>query len=849
MKKLLRNLSSLIGVVLFGVALFVIHHKLRQYHYHDIVDEMARTPSLSLVLAVLLTILNYFVLTGYDALALRYIKHPLGYPQLALASFIGYVFSHNATIAGGSAARYRIYSVLGVSASEAARLIVFCSITFWLGFFAIAGVFFLFQQQQIPTSLHLPFNSVRPLGIIFIIIVLFYIVFAAVRKRPLKVHEWEFAPPTLGLSVGQIAIASFDWLVACGILYVLLPKMLGLTFIKFVGIYLLAAIVGLMSTVPGGLGVFETVILLLLSGFGEPAPIVGALLLYRVIYYFMPLVVASILLGVHELLHRKDVIKRVSLAFGLWNSIVVPYIFAFTSFVAGAILIFSGALPAGKGHMAILRGLLPLPVVEISHFLGSIAGIGLLILAHGLQRRLDAAYHLTVGLLIAGITLSLLKGLGYHEAIILGVMLLVLIPCRNRFYRKASLLSERFTLPWAASIVAVLVCSVWLGLFSYKHLDYSNQLWWRFAIEADAPRFLRASAGAAIFVLFLAFARIFVPAKHTAIPSPDKTDLDKAEPVVRSCPKTYAWLALLGDKKFLYNDAGNAFIMYAVQGRSWIAMGDPIGPEDQWRDLIWDFEELCDQYDGWPVFFQVEKTHLDLYLELGMTFLKLGEEARVNLQQFSLEGTSRRRLRHSHNKVEKQSCIFSIIEQQNVAGVLDEVKKVSDKWLEDKHTREKRFSLGFFNPQYLSKMPLAVVTQDDKIIAFANILLGAQKQELSVDLMRFLPSCPEGTMDYLFAELMLWGRQQGYRWFNFGMAPLSGIENRALAPLWSHAEAFIFKHGEHFYNFQGLRQYKDKFGPQWAPTYLACHKGLMLPRLFANLTALISGGITGVVTK
>ena len=378
MKKILHNLSSLIGVILFGVALFVIHHKLRQYHYHDIVDEMARTPSLSLVLAVLLTILDYFVLTGYDALALRYIKHPLGYPQLALASFIGYVFSHNTTIAGGSAARYRIYSVLGVSASEAARLIVFCSITFWLGFFAIAGVFFLFQQQQIPTSLHLPFNSVRPLGIIFIIVVLSYIVFAAVRKRPLKVHEWEFAPPTLSLSVGQIAIASFDWVVACGILYVLLPKMLGLTFVKFVGIYLLAAVVGLMSTVPGGLGVFETVILLLLSGFGEPAPIVGSLLLYRVIYYFMPLAVASILLGVHELLHRKDVIKRVGLAFGLWNSIVVPHIFAFTSFVAGAILLFSGALPAGKGRMAILRGLLPLPVVEISHFLGSIAGIGCL---------------------------------------------------------------------------------------------------------------------------------------------------------------------------------------------------------------------------------------------------------------------------------------------------------------------------------------------------------------------------------------------------------------------------------------------------------------------------------------
>ena len=142
-----------------------------------------------------------------------------------------------------------------------------------------------------------------------------------------------------------------------------------------------------------------------------------------------------------------------------------------------------------------------------------------------------------------------------------------------------------------------------------------------------------------------------------------------------------------------------------------------------------------------------------------------------------------------------------------------------------------------------------MVSRNNEIIAFANILIGAGKEELSIDLMRFLPSSPEGIMDYLFIELLLWGKHQDYRWFNFGMAPLSGIEDRALAPLWTHAGAFIFRYGEHFYNFQGLRKYKEKFDPQWHPKYLACPKGFMLPRILTNIASLVSGSIKGIVMK
>lgn len=177
------------------------------------------------------------------------------------------------------------------------------------------------------------------------------------------------------------------------------------------------------------------------------------------------------------------------------------------------------------------------------------------------------------------------------------------------------------------------------------------------------------------------------------------------------------------------------------------------------------------------------------------------------------------------------------------------MKGLSDAWLSQKNTREKGFSLGFFNEEYLKRYPVAIVQKDQKIIAFANIWIGADKEEISVDLMRYHPEAPPGIMDYLFIELMLHAKQEEYRYFNLGMAPLSGLEDRALAPLWSRLGAFVFRHGEHFYNLQGLRQYKDKFCPEWSPKYLACPGGLTVPIVLANIAALISRGLKGVIAK
>lgn len=549
-----------------------------------------------------------------------------------------------------------------------------------------------------------------------------------------------------------------------------------------------------------------------------------------------------------EILDKSQGLKRFALFFGHWIPELIPSALAFTTFVSGCILLFSGATPSVGSRLAWLKDFLPLSVLEISHFLGSLAGIGLIFLARGLQRRLDTAYIFTAFLLAAGSVFSILKGIDYEEAIALSIMLAALLPARKYFYRKASLFSEPFTIGWFAAVLAVLACTAWLGFFSFKHVGYSDELWWQFAFSGDAPRFLRALVGVAGTVFTFALAKVFF-ATRTRLRLPTMSDLEKAFTIVRQSKEAYANLALLGDKEFLFSEHENAFLMYAVQGRSWIVFGDPVGPEKEALELMWRFRELCDLYDGWPVFYNVKRDYLSYYLDLGLNVIKTGEEARIPLDNFTMAGGAHSGLRHAHNRIEKEGCSFRLIEHRDVPSVLPALKVISNAWLRKKNTKEKRFSLGFFDFRYLAHFPIAIVEKENKPIAFANVLLSADQNEISIDLMRYLPEAPQAVMEYFLIELILLGKKLGYHRFNLGVVPLSGLQDRVLASGWSRFGAFLFQFGEHFYNFQGLRQFKEKFDPVWEPKYLVSPGGIVLPRILTDLATLISGGFKGLVSK
>jgi phosphatidylglycerol lysyltransferase len=367
------------------------------------------------------------------------------------------------------------------------------------------------------------------------------------------------------------------------------------------------------------------------------------------------------------------------------------------------LLLFSGVLPADPSRIAILSELLPQPLLEASHLAGSATGVMLLLVAQGLHRRLDGAWHVAMWLLGAGIVASMLKGVDYEESIVLTLMLAALWVGRDRFTRPASLLQERFSPAWMVAVAVAIGASIWVGLFAYRHVPYRDELWWQFARDADAPRMLRASmlvvlrcrgAGAAV-------ARPARPAPASVTPD----DLALAASIASRSREAQANLVLLGDKRLLFDEPRSAFVMYQASGRSWIAMGDPVGPRAQQQDLVWRFKELCDHYDAWPVFYEVGESTLPLYVDAGLSLSKLGEEARVALATFSLEGGQRAALRQSHRKAVRDGAAFEIIPAGQVASLLEDLERVSQEWLASRSIAEKA-SLGFFDRAYPSAAPV-----------------------------------------------------------------------------------------------------------------------------------------------
>jgi phosphatidylglycerol lysyltransferase len=739
-----------------------------------------------------------------------------------------------------------------LSTSEIAQAISFAGATFIIGMIAVAGFVFVLEPTSTIQLLRLPFGSLKPVGALCLALVATYLVLSASGFRTFRLFEWEFPVPTTRLALAQLLVAVIDWTAAGAVLFVLLPPGYRLSFLPVLGVFLLAQFAGILSHVPGGLGVFEAIVVLLLKPYMPAASIVGSLLAYRAMYYLLPLVIALAFLIAFEVRRQSSRMAEVaSFASGIvgrWLPAFLPQILSIATFVAGVILIVSGATPAVRSRVTALDSVLPLGVIELSHFAASLAGAGLVILAWAIRRRVDAAYTLTIATLVIGIVASLLKGLDWEEAVALTLVLAVVVPSRHAFYRKAAITSEPFPNGWIAAVVVVAVVTTWLAFFSYQNVDFTSPIWWQFSGRGDAPRSLRAMIGVLGALMLFALSRKL---RHAdADPNlPSARQLDIASRIAADSPDTIANLALLGDKSLMFSETGQSMIMYGVSGRSWVALGDPLGPESERGELAWRFRESADEHGGWPVFYEVSARHLPIYIDLGLTLLKLGEEAIVPLAGFSLDGGSRKALRRTRKDAMKAGASFEVIPPEETHNFLPGLKQISDEWLAAKRTKEKGFSLGRFDERYLKSFPVALIRVGDAVVAFANVWIGADHAELSVDLMRYTSVAPPGVMEYLLIELMLWGRENGYQRFNLGMSPLSGIENRSLAPLWNRIGALLFSRGEPFYNFQGLRLYKEKFDPVWEPRYLASPGGLVLPRILTNVASLISGGLVGVVSK
>jgi phosphatidylglycerol lysyltransferase len=446
-------------------------------------------------------------LTLYDVLALRHIGRTLPYRRVALASFTAYAFSHALGFASviGPSVRYRIYTPMGLSAGEVAETSAFVVVTFMTGIIAVFPLVALLDPSSLETL-----GISRPAGIAIgtlgLLLMAGYVGLGWWIERPIRLFGYPLHLPRPRTAGAQIALSVADLSLVAAVLYACLPHASAVGYPHVLAVYVLAFVAGLISHVPGGLGVFDAVVVVGLSARLPADQILAGLLAFRVVYQLVPLVSAGALFGAVEALAARRLFARAVENISIWAGAVGPTLLAGCTFTGGVVLLFSNAMPVSNARLRLVETVLPLTVIETSHLMGSIVGVLLLLFAYGLQQRLRWAWALSAVLLCAGAVSLMLKGFAWEEAIALALLLLALLPARREFYLSNSPPSQQNAFGRFVAIAVVLTAMFWLGLFSYKHLDDAE--WWHFTLHDNASRFLRASIAVAIVALGAAAYRL-----------------------------------------------------------------------------------------------------------------------------------------------------------------------------------------------------------------------------------------------------------------------------------------------------------------------------------------------------
>lgn len=892
---------AIVAIVMFALASKSLFHMAHTLDVAQMKSVILATPPLTMSKAVAVVIVAYVLLSVYDLIAVRYLNTKIPYPKILNTSLTAFSIGHTLGVSmlSAGAVRFRYYGKYGVESPKIANIILLVSLAFSYGMMTVIGISLVVNPHmlsQLLTNVSW-LGSISPLvfkriGLAILVLIAASLVFAGKAGRIFSIKSWELQLPPAAILFRLIVLAVIDIALVAYIIHILIPASIQISYPEVFSAYVQAITVGIISHVPGGLGVFELTMVASLPKV-DKTTLLSVLLLFRILYYFIPFMLGILSFVLHEAYIRSGIesTKKRRILPSIW----VPQLLALTTAVLGIAMLVVSILPPVADRELLLGEFIPIPIIEASYLLNTLMGFALIVLARGLYQRLNGAWHLSMWLLGASIVTLLAKHLEIEVAVICTFLFIVAYFNRSYFNRQSNLMSLRLNTQTLILLSVFLISLFWIGMYVHRNEAYSPDLWWSVSDEGGA-RFLRSYAMLAI--LTIAYVLFSLIRFKKPLPSlPTQAELVKAKQVARQSAYSIANLSLLGDKQLLFSDTDNSFIMYQTQGRSWIVMPDPIGDENEFGSLIETFIELCQGFGGTCVFYEVSNRYRQAFNKNGIQLLKIGEEAIVDLDTFGLQGSKNSKLRQVISRGSKDGLSFEVIPQEQVPALLEDLKTVSDIWLRDKKSAEKGFSLGYFDEDYLKRFDCAIVKYQGDIVAFANLWQSGQHNELSIDLMRYKDvqnsagKEVKNMMDYLFINLFMWGKEAGYHHFSLGMAPFTGLEattkpvtdsnviednyskgkvleamNQArvdgqhmetaveaevIGPKWRYVTNTVTKYGKSYYNFTGLRNFKEKFNPDWEPRYIGIETGLsagMKPiKGLTDTTLLISGGLGSLV--
>ncbi|MCM3626577.1 bifunctional lysylphosphatidylglycerol flippase/synthetase MprF [Paenibacillus glycanilyticus] len=806
-------------------------------------------------------------MSAYDFILIRWNRARVPRAAVFKISWIANSFNNAMGFAGltGAGLRVTLYRKWGLQGPAWLRTLVYQSLSGLTGLSILALLLLAGVWNDRSLLAHHLW-----LYLAVIVIALYVVLFSMLGRLPklrnmLGLTETEEEASSRKTPVLQMIAASLaEWLLAALSFWLIIHLMhLPVGFREAMSIYVIAAIAGVASFVPSGLGSFDAIVLLAFQHLGlSPDQGLAVLVLYRIFYCFLPWAI-GLALATTEWIPGKErwtqtqeqVLKpAIKRWHTVWNwpsqsavlSDISTWALAALVFISGILLLVSAATPGSWYRMQLLEQFVTPFTMKGSHQLAVLIGLLMLMVSEGIRFRVKRAYFLAMILLLGGTLALILKGFEYEEAIFLLLVCLLLWLSKARFTREESVFTLRKTIGWAGISLFVMLLYLSVGISTNElppgmlhHAKWHT----RYTLK-DEELLQEGILALAVSWIVLTVRRIFVPRLPPA-PAPGPQDWEKLEKLLEKHPGNFlTHLLYMGDKSFMWTPDHKAVLAYGRMGKLLVALGDPIGDPASIRQLVRQFRDYADRYAATAVFYQVKAEQLPLYHEYGYRFFKLGEEAIVPLDQFQLSGRRKADLRSACNKYERNGFTFDILKPPFSPMLLSELRAVSDEWLDG--DKEKGFSLGTYHEAYLELAPVAVLRDNEnRVAAFASIMpVYDNNQSISIDLMRHRDGL-SGVMDVLFVHLLQWAKAEGYQVFNLGMAPLASVGESVYSYRGEQLARWVFLKGSHFYGFQGIRRFKEKFDPEWQPRYLAFPQNSFFLKLIIQVTRMISRGTGG----